>query len=51
MTVELTDEQHLALSGTASSKKIEVKLHKLNREDFLLINRGYHWVNELPYNR
>jgi uncharacterized membrane protein YphA (DoxX/SURF4 family) len=51
ISVELMDDQRLALSGIANGKKMEIKLHKLNREDFLLINRGYHWVNELPFNR
>jgi hypothetical protein len=51
LTVELLDEQHLALSGVANGKKIEVKLHKLNRDDLLLINRGFHWINEYPFNR
>jgi hypothetical protein len=51
MTVELPDDQHLTLSGTASGKKIEVKLHKLKREDSVLLNRGFHWINELPFRK
>jgi hypothetical protein len=51
LTVKQLDEQHLALSGTANGKNLEVTLHKLKREDFLLINRGYHWINEYPFNR
>jgi len=51
ISVELMDDQRLALSGIANGKKLEIKLHKLNRDDFLLINRGYHWINELPFNR
>jgi hypothetical protein len=39
------------LSGVANGKRLEVKLHKLKREDFLLINRGYHWISEYPFNR
>jgi hypothetical protein len=51
MTVEFPDDQHLSLSGEVNGKKIETKLHKLNRDDFLLMNRGFHWVTELPFNR
>jgi hypothetical protein len=51
MTVERMDDEHLALSGTAAGKKIEVKLHKLDRDDFLLTNRGFRWVNEIPFNK
>lgn len=50
MTVELPDDRHLSLTGTANGKTVEVKLHKLKREDFLLMNRGFHWINELPLN-
>jgi hypothetical protein len=35
----------------ANGKKLEIKLHSLNRDDFLLVNRGYHWITELPFNR
>lgn len=50
-TVELLDDRQLALSGVANGKKMEIKLHKLNREDFVLVNRGFHWVNEIPFHR
>jgi hypothetical protein len=50
-TVDLLDDRQLALSGVANGKKMEIKLHKLNREDFVLVNRGFHWVNEIPFNR
>lgn len=28
-----------------------IHLNKKSREDFLLINRGFHWINETPFNR
>jgi hypothetical protein len=51
LTIDSLNHRQLALSGLASGKKFEIKLHKLNRDDFLLMNRGYHWINELPLNR
>jgi uncharacterized membrane protein YphA (DoxX/SURF4 family) len=51
LTIDSLDDKRLALTGIAGGKKLEVKLHKLNRDDFLLMNRGYHWINELPLNR
>ncbi|WP_299683659.1 hypothetical protein [uncultured Dokdonia sp.] len=30
---------------------ISGKTRKLGEEDFLLINRGFHWISEYPYNR
>ncbi|CAL2077611.1 conserved membrane hypothetical protein [Tenacibaculum sp. 190524A05c] len=27
------------------------KTEKLGKDDFLLINRGFHWISEYPYNR
>ncbi len=51
LSIQIVDDRHLAMSGVANGQKIEVKLHKLNREDFLLFNRGYRWINEFPFNR
>lgn len=50
-TIDSLDDRKLTLSGEANGKKIEIKLHKLKREDFLLVNRGFHWVNEVPFNQ
>jgi hypothetical protein len=50
-TVDFLDNRHLTLSGDANGKNMEIKLHKINREDFVLVNRGFHWVNEIPFNQ
>jgi hypothetical protein len=41
----------LAMEGTLDGRKIKAKLHRTNASDFLLINRGFHWINEYPFNR
>jgi hypothetical protein len=41
----------IALEGTLDGKKIRAKLLLTDTADFLLINRGFHWINEYPFNR
>lgn len=48
---QLFGDMTLQLDGTLHNDTLQVFFSKKNREDFLLINRGYHWVNEYPYNR
>ncbi|HEY6392026.1 MAG TPA: hypothetical protein VIX89_12155 [Bryobacteraceae bacterium] len=38
---------HLVLTGDG----LAVKLRKVDRSKFLLVNRGFHWINERPFNR
>jgi hypothetical protein len=32
-------------------RKIRAQLRRVPQTDFLLINRGFHWINEFPFNR
>jgi hypothetical protein len=41
----------LMLEGTFDGHKIRVSLHGEAESKFLLITRGFHWVNEYPFNR
>ena len=41
----------LEFEGTFEGAVIRAKLHKLEPEKFLLMNRGFRWVNEVPFNR
>ncbi len=41
----------IALEGTMDGQKIRAKLRRTDNPDFLLINRGFHWINEYPFNR
>jgi hypothetical protein len=51
LVIKPVDEGHIVLSGTVQGQPIEAKLRRLRREDFLLVRRGFRWVNEYPYNR
>ncbi|AYB33835.1 hypothetical protein [Chryseolinea soli] len=38
------------LKGKLNEDSIQVAMRK-NSEEFLLLNRGFHWINEYPFNR
>ncbi|MBQ4802820.1 hypothetical protein J8L88_08170 [Aquimarina sp. MMG015] len=37
--------------GTYKCDNLKIIAKKKEREEFLLINRGFHWINENPFNR
>lgn len=41
----------LTLEGTLEDKEIRARLRRIDESEFLLISRGFHWINELPFNR
>jgi hypothetical protein len=41
----------LILDGDMDGRKIHMELHLFDRNKFLLVNRGYHWIQEIPLNR
>lgn len=48
---QLFGESTLQLDGVLEKDTLQIFFSKINRKDFLLMNRGYHWVNESPYNK
>jgi hypothetical protein len=48
---ERPDPKTLRLSGTFEGKKIAATLRKGDERTFLLNSRGFHWINESPFNR
>ena len=42
---------HLMLAGRMGADSVEVALRRRPESSYLLVNRGFHWVNESPYNR
>ncbi len=44
-------ENQLTLDGDMDSHKIHMQLQLVDRKTFLLVNRGFHWVQEYPFNR
>lgn len=41
----------LELQGVYEGRRLQVRLRKRDMKELLLVSRGFHWVNERPYNR
>jgi uncharacterized membrane protein YphA (DoxX/SURF4 family) len=50
-TFERAAGNRLILDGDMDGHKIRMQLHMLDRGKFLLVNRGFHWIQEYPFNR
>jgi hypothetical protein len=52
-TLELAREgdERFRLSGTVNGVRIEATCERRDTEDFPLMSRGFHWINEVPYGR
>jgi hypothetical protein len=44
-------QDQLILDGEMDSHKLHMQLQLVDRSKFLLINRGFHWIQEFPFNR
>lgn len=51
LEIAIIDDRHIRLSGDAGDQRISATLRRIDRDDFLLVNRGFHWINEFPFNR
>jgi hypothetical protein len=41
----------LVMDGVFDGKKVRAKLRKTDVKKYLLVDRGFHWINEYPFNR
>lgn len=48
---ERPEEGVLEVTGTWQGKEIEVRLAERDLSELELTGRGFHWINEVPYNR
>ena len=48
---ERQSPNQLALTGEMDAHKINMQLRLVDRSKFLLVNRGFHWVQEYPFSR
>jgi hypothetical protein len=51
MLYENPDKQTLLLSGILNKDTVSISFKRKGPEDFLLMNRGFHWISEYPFNR
>ena len=47
----LSDPEHLIVEGSFQSEALHVQLKKIDESKFLLVNRGFNWIQEYPFNR
>src|SRR5262249_19633994 len=40
----------LVVEGALEGKRLKARLRRVDESEFLLMNRGFHWINERPYN-
>jgi uncharacterized membrane protein YphA (DoxX/SURF4 family) len=45
------DANHLVLAGRLGTDSLVLRLRRLDENRFLLMNRGFHWIQEQPFNR
>ena len=50
-TYSRSDAEHVLLEGTLVNDALVIKLKRMDPSKFLLVNRGFHWINERPFNR
>jgi hypothetical protein len=45
------DADQVVLQGELGTNALSIHLHRIDMSKILLVNRGFHWINELPFNR
>ncbi len=45
------DGDQLTFDGDMDMHKLHLKLHRVDHTRFLLVRRGFHWIQEYPFNR
>jgi hypothetical protein len=51
LSFQLPSKDRLVLTGEMQGHRVALELRMVDRETFLLVNRGFHWVQEYPFNR
>ena len=51
LTFQQPGPESLTLDGQLDGRRIQAKLRHLEDPKFLLTTRGFHWINEYPFNR
>lgn len=51
LTYEQVSPDVLILTGLLNGSDMTVRLHRSGDRKFLLTDRGFHWINEVPFNR
>lgn len=46
-----SEPPYLTMSGIVKNDTFNIRLKRFDEKQFLLMKRGFHWVNEFPFNR
>jgi hypothetical protein len=49
--IEVEGEVAFLADGKSGPKQVKVRLRHYGNDKFLLSSRGFHWINEMPYNQ
>ena len=49
--IYLSDSNYLSLRGRIKNDSVYIRFRRFDLNAFRLLSRGFHWVNEYPYNR
>ena len=47
----IKNDSTLFFEGVWKTDSVQIRLNKFDTSKILLTNRGFHWINEYPYNR
>lgn len=51
LTYQQPAKDQLVIKGRSKNDSLYIKFHTIDRNRYLLVNRGFHWINEFPLNR
>lgn len=51
LTYEQVSPEVITLAGALNGSEITARLRRTEERKFLLTDRGFHWINEFPFNR
>jgi hypothetical protein len=51
LTYEQVSPEVITLAGALNGSEMTARLHRTDERKFLLTDRGFHWINEFPFNR
>ena len=51
LTYEQVSPEVVTLSGALNGSEMTARLRRSEERKFLLTDRGFHWINEFPFNR
>ena len=51
LTYHREGKDRMTLDGDMDGKKTQLQLRLMDRNKFMLVSRGFHWIQEFPFNR